>query len=111
MKLRRGENSSLPWCMAVHMFGIFCNSEFNKQNFINTLRCDYPVSGTYVCIFSDMNHLMLKKLKTENLGNFGRHKVMSVGHLPLSVHRASMGMLAESPWDFFSETKSSVIMS
>lgn len=58
-----------------------------------------------------MNHLMLKKLKTENLGNFGRQKVMSVGHLPLSVHRASMGMLVEIHGDFFSKTKSSVIMS
>lgn len=64
MKLRRGENSSLPWCMAVHMF---CNSEFNNQNFKNTLRFNCPVSGTYVCIFSDMNHLMLKLKIWESL--------------------------------------------
>lgn len=38
---------------------------------------------------------MLKKLTSENLEKFGRHKVMSVGlsHLPFSVHRASMGRL------------------
>lgn len=36
MKLRRGENFSLPWCMAVHMFRIFFNSEFNKQNLVNS---------------------------------------------------------------------------
>lgn len=75
--------------MVVHIFGIFSNSVFNENNLMNTWRYDCPVSGTYVCIFSDVNHLMLKKLKTsENLGNFGRHKVVSVGlsYLPLSVY-------------------------
>lgn len=109
MKLRRGENSSLPCCTAVHTFGIFFNSEFNNHNLKNTLRYECPISDTYICIFSDMNQVMLKKLKTsENLGNFGRYKVMLVGltHLPFSVHRAFIGMLVESLWDFFSKTKS-----
>lgn len=78
----------------------------------NTVRYNCPVSGTYICIFRGMNHLMLKLKTSENLGNFGRCKVMSVGlsRLPFSVHGTSMGMLVESSWDF-SKTKSFVIMS